>query len=74
MFLDVTHNLNNNSYKHFSKSNAFPAYMDIYSIHPTHMVKQIPEAINIRISTLSSTKIYSIIITILTMKFYTKVV
>ena len=55
-FLDVTLNLNDNSYKPFSKTNAIPTYINFSSNHPTSIVKQIPNAINIRINRLSSSK------------------
>ena len=55
-FLEVTFNLSNNSYKPFSKSNALPTYINVSSNHPSSIVKQIPNAINIRINTLSASK------------------
>ena len=55
-FLDVTLNLSNNSYKPFSKYNAIPTYIKVNSTHLTSIVKQIPDAINIRINRLSSSK------------------
>ena len=55
-FLDVTLNLNNNSYKPFSKTNAIPTYIHISSNHPASIVKQILNEINIRIKRLSFSK------------------
>ena len=55
-FLDVTLNLSDYSYKSFSNSNAIPPYIHINSNHPTSLVKQIPDVINIRINRLSSLK------------------
>ena len=49
-FLDVTLNLTENSYKPFSKTNAIPTYINIGSDHPASIVKQIPNAVNIRIN------------------------
>ena len=53
--LDVSLNISNNSYKPFSKSNAIPTY-NVNSTHPASLVKQIPEAINIRINRYNSSK------------------
>ena len=56
-FLDVTLNLNNNSYKQFSMSNIIPKYINVNSSRPAESnVKQIFGAINIRINSLSSSK------------------
>ena len=38
-FLDVTLNLNDNSYKPFSKTNAIPTYINVSSNHPASIVK-----------------------------------
>ena len=54
-FLDVILNLNDNSYKPFSKINTIPIYINVNSNHPTTIIKQIPE-INIRINRVSSSK------------------
>ena len=48
-FLDVILNLNDNSYKPFNKFNTIPRYINVSSNHPTSMIKQIPNVINIRI-------------------------
>ena len=55
-FLDVTLNLSNNSYKPFSKSNGIPRYIHVNSNHPASIVKKIPDAINIRINRLLSSR------------------
>ena len=55
-FLDVTLNLRNNSYKPFSKFNAIPTNINVNHNHPTSIVKQIPNVINIRINRLSPSK------------------
>ena len=51
-FSDVTLNLSNNSYKPFSKSPTIPTYINISSNHTASIVKQIHDAINIRINRL----------------------
>ena len=55
-FLDVTLYLNDNCYKPLSKSNALPTYINFSSNHPASIVKQIPNAINIKVNRLSSSK------------------
>ena len=55
-FYDVTLNLNDNSYKPFIKANTLPTYINVSSNYPTSTVKQIPNAIDIRINRLSSSK------------------
>ena len=55
-FFVVTFNLNDDSYKTFNKTNTIPTYIDVSSNHPTPIIKQIPNAINIRINRLSSSK------------------
>ena len=54
--LDVTLNLNDNSYKPFSKPNAIRTYINVSSNHLASIVEQIPNAINIRINRLSYSK------------------
>ena len=73
-FLDFTFNLSNYSYKSFSKSNALPTYINVSSNHPASIVKQIPNAINIEINRLSSSKTYLIIIRNFIMMLYIIVV
>ena len=58
-FSDVTVNLNENSYKLFSKTNVIPTCINVSSNHPESIVKQIPNAINIRINRLSSENIFN---------------
>ena len=53
---DVTLNKSNNSSKPFSKSNAEPTYIYVRCNQPASLVKQIRNAINIRINRLSSSK------------------
>ena len=53
-FLDVTLNLNNGTFKTFSKSNSTPTYMNIDSNHPRSILKQILNAVNQMINRLSS--------------------
>ena len=55
-FLDVTFNLNNGTFKPFSKNNSTPTYINIYSNHPRSLLKQIPNAVNQRINKLLSCK------------------
>ena len=55
-FLDISFNLPNNSYKPFCKDNLNPCYINVHSDHPKSIIKQIPNAINIRISRLCSNK------------------
>ena len=53
-FLDVTLNLDNDTFKPFSKSNSSPTYINIDSNHPRSILKKIPNAVNQRIDRLSS--------------------
>ena len=53
-FLDVELNLENGSYKPFIKPNDVPLYVNQESNHPPTVTKHIPEAINRRLSNLSS--------------------
>ena len=55
-FLDLALNLNENSYKLFRKTNAIPTYINFSTNHPASIVQQLPNAINIRINRLSSSK------------------
>ena len=57
-FLDVTLNLNNSTFKPFSKSNSTPTYINIDSNHPRLILKQFPKAMNQSINRLSSCKKY----------------
>ena len=53
-FLDVEFNLENETYKPFLKPGDNPLYVHIHSNHPPSIIKNIPEAINKRLSSLSS--------------------
>lgn len=55
-FLDVTFNLTNGSYMPYNKPNNMPIYIHAKSNHPPHISKNIPEAINRRLSEISSNK------------------
>ena len=55
-FLDVTLNLNNGTFKPFSKNDSAPRYINISSNHPRSVLRQIPIAVNQRINKLSSGK------------------
>ncbi len=55
-FLNVTLNLNNESYKPYRKPNNEPLYIHKESNHPPPITKHLPEATNRRIATLSSDK------------------
>ena len=53
-FLDVTFNLHNESYHPFRKPNDNPIYIHTSSNHPPHVKKNLPTAINKRLSDLST--------------------
>ena len=55
-FLDVAHNLNNGTFKPFSKSNSTPTYININTNYSRSLLKQIPNALNRKINRLSSCK------------------
>ena len=55
-FLDVTFNLNNSTYKPFTKPNTTLQYVHRGSNHPPITTKNIPAGINRRLSSLSSDK------------------
>ena len=55
-FLDITMNLHQNSYEPFRKPNNTPLYINIESNHPLHIKKNIPIAVNKRLTALSSSK------------------
>ena len=55
-FLDVTFNLEDESYKPFRKDNEVPLYINIKSNHPPHIKRELPKMINKRVSDLSSSK------------------
>ena len=52
--LDITLNLNNETYKPFTKPNSTPAYVHRLSNHPPNVTKNIPAAVNKRLSEISS--------------------
>ena len=53
-FLDVTLNLNNGTFKPFSKNDSAPRYINISSNNPRPVLRHIPNAVNQRINKLSS--------------------
>lgn len=53
-FLDVTLNLNTGSFMPYIKPNSTPTYVHSKSNHPPEVLKNIPDAINKRLSTISS--------------------
>ena len=53
-FLDVTLNLNENSFKQYRKPNDPPCYINKNSNHPPAIVKEIPKMVNKRLSKISS--------------------
>ena len=55
-FLDVTLNLEKQSFKPFLKPCDSPLYVNSYSKHPPAVIKNIPAGINRRLSTISSSK------------------
>ena len=55
-FLDVSLNLENNSYRPFRKDSRPPVYIQKSSNHPPHISKQLPSMISKRISTISANK------------------
>ena len=52
-YLDVTFNLTNNSYYPYRKPDNPPMYINVHSNHPPSIIKQVPDAISKRISSLS---------------------
>ena len=55
-FLDITLNLNNGTFKLFSKNDSAPNNVNIASNHPRSVWRQIPNAMNQRINGISSCK------------------
>ena len=53
-FLDVTLDLNSGLYKPFSKPNDIPVYVSKNSNHPRPILKNIPAAVNKRLSNISA--------------------
>ena len=52
-FLDITLDLENNSYKPYTKPNSSILYVNVESNHPPNIVKNIPENVNKRLSSIS---------------------
>ncbi len=55
-FLDVTLNLNNGTFRPFSKNDSAPIYVNIASNHPRSVLRQVPDALNQMINRLSLCK------------------
>ena len=55
-FLDVTFNLENDTYKPYVKPNNTLLYVNVNSNHPPSIIRNIPENINKRLSDLSKTE------------------
>ena len=55
-FLDVFFDLENESYRPYNKENNIPLYVHRLSNHPPSVIKHIPESVNKRLSTLSSSE------------------
>ena len=55
-FLDVTFDLQKETYQSYSKPNSLPTYININSNHPPNIIKCIPNMISDRISKISSNK------------------
>ena len=55
-YLDVTSDLENNSYKPYRKSDNLPAYIHKHSNHPPTILNELPKSIAKRISDLSSSE------------------
>ena len=55
-FLDITFNLSENSFKPFHKDKQTLSYIKVNSNHPRSIIRQIPNAVDIRINRLSSYK------------------
>ena len=53
-YLDITMNINDNTYEPFRKPNDTPIYIHNESNHPPHVKKNIPIAVNKRLTTISS--------------------
>ena len=55
-FLDVTFNLQTDTYQPYMKPNSKPVYVHKQSNHPPQILKNIPESVNRRLSSISSNK------------------
>ena len=55
-YLDVTLNLETGTHQPYRKPNDTPVYVNCDSNHPPSVIKQIPQAVEKRLSTLSSSE------------------
>ena len=55
-FLDVTFNLDEESFKPYCKPNNIPQYVNRFSNHPPCVIRNIPENVNKRLSSISSSE------------------
>ena len=55
-FLDVTLNILENTYQPYRKPNNIPLYINRYSNHPPHVIKNVPISVNKRLTTISSSE------------------
>ena len=55
-FLDIERDLNENAFRPYTKPNDTPIYVNRHSNHPPSITKNIPEAVNRRLSALSSSE------------------
>ena len=55
-FLDVSLNLNQNTFEPYRKPNNTPIYIHKDSNHPPHVLKNVPAAVNKRLASISSSK------------------
>ena len=55
-YLDVTLNLNDESYRPYKKPNEETNYIHVNSDHPPSILKQLPKSIEKRLSSLSLSK------------------
>ena len=55
-FLDVYFDLEANTYKPYNKPNNTPQYIHTMSNHPPSIIKNIPEGVNKRLSSISSSE------------------
>ena len=58
-FLDITMDLQNDTFQPFTKPNTVPLYINCQSNHPPCLLKNIPDAINKRLSKISCNEKYS---------------
>ena len=55
-YLDVTFNLADGTYRPFSKNTRDPIYINVDSNHPRHIIKQVPNSVNMRINSISANR------------------